>query len=139
MRLMVYSHDAFGLGNLRRMLTICDYLLSCWPRLSILLVSGSPMIQGFRLPKGLDYIKLPCLNRGIAGDISAKYLGTSTEETVALRSQLIYSAACHFKPDLLLVDKKPAGLKGELTQTLEYLQQWFSQVYLKYRAGVVLA
>lgn len=124
MRLMVYSHDAFGLGNLRRMLTICDYLLSCWPRLSILLVSGSPMIQGFRLPKGLDYIKLPCLNRGIAGDISAKYLGTSTEETVALRSQLIYSAACHFKPDLLLVDKKPAGLKGELTQTLEYLQQY---------------
>ena len=123
MRLMVYSHDAFGLGNLRRMLTICDYLLSCWPQLSILLVSGSPMIQGFRLPKGLDYIKLPCLNRGISGDLSAKYLGTSTEETVALRTQLIYSAATHFKPDLLLVDKKPAGLKGELTQTLDYLQQ----------------
>ena len=122
MRLMVYSHDAFGLGNLRRMLTICDYLLSCWPQLSILLVSGSPMIQGFRLPKGLDYIKLPCLNRGISGDLSAKYLGTSTEETVALRSQLIYSAATHFKPDLLLVDKKPAGLKGELTKTLNYLQ-----------------
>ncbi len=123
MRLMVYSHDAFGLGNLRRMLTICDYLLSCWPQLSILLVSGSPMIQGFRLPKGLDYIKLPCLNRGIAGDVAAKYLGTSTEETVELRSQLIYSAAYHFKPNLLLVDKKPAGLKGELTKTLEHLQQ----------------
>ena len=123
MRLMVYSHDAFGLGNLRRMLTICDYLLDCWPRLSILLVTGSPMLQGFRLPKGLDYIKLPCLNRGISGELSAKYLGTSIEETVALRSQLIYAAAAHFKPDLLLVDKKPKGLRGELTQTLDYLQQ----------------
>lgn len=127
MRLMVYSHDAFGLGNLRRMLSICDYLLSCWPKLSILLVSGSPMLQGFRLPKGLDYIKLPCLSRGVSGELSAKYLGTSIEETVALRSQLIYSAAAHFKPDLLLVDKKPAGLKGELAPTLDHVQKHLPQ------------
>jgi predicted glycosyltransferase len=123
MKIMVYSHDAYGLGNLRRMLTICDHLLACWPQLSVLLVSGSPMIHEFRLPAGLDYIKLPCLNRGVSGELSAKYLGTSTEETVALRSQLIQAAAAHFKPDLLLVDKKPTGLKGELTATLGYLQQ----------------
>lgn len=122
-RLMVYSHDTFGLGNLRRMLAICEHLLSCWPELSVLLVSGSPMIHEFRLPKGLDYIKLPCLNRGVSGELTAKYLGTSIEETVGLRSQIIASAAIHFKPDLLLVDKKPTGLKGELTATLNYLQQ----------------
>ncbi|MEO0648495.1 MAG: glycosyltransferase [Cyanobacteria bacterium J06650_10] len=119
---MVYSHDAFGLGNLRRMLSICEHLLAHWPDLSVLLVSGSPMIHEFRLPKGLDYIKLPCLNRGCSGELSAKYLGTSMEETVALRSQLIYSAATHFKPHLLLVDKKPTGLQGELQTTLTYLK-----------------
>ncbi|EDX85697.1 Glycosyltransferase family 28 C-terminal domain [Synechococcus sp. PCC 7335] len=122
-RIMVYSHDAFGLGNLRRMLAICEHLLKHWPNLSILLVSGSPMIHEFRLPQGLDYIKLPCLNRGVSGELSAKYLGTSIEETVALRSHLIYSAAVHFKPNLLLVDKKPTGLRGELANTLSYLQQ----------------
>ncbi|MEM9087696.1 MAG: glycosyltransferase [Cyanobacteria bacterium P01_F01_bin.53] len=122
-RIMVYSHDAFGLGNLRRMLAICEHLLSSWPNLSILLVSGSPMIHEFRLPRGLDYIKLPCLNRGVSGELAVKYLGTSIHETVALRSQLIRSAAVHFKPNLLLVDKKPTGLKGELTDTLAYLQQ----------------
>lgn len=126
-RIMMYSHDAFGLGNLRRMLAICEHLLSTWPRLSILLVSGSPMIHEFRLPQGLDYIKLPCLNRGISGELSAKYLGTSVEETVALRSRLIYSTAIHFKPDLLLVDKKPTGLKGELSSTLNYLQKEIPQ------------
>ena len=26
MRLLVYSHDTFGLGNIRRMLAICEYL-----------------------------------------------------------------------------------------------------------------
>ena len=56
MKLMVYSHDAFGLGNIRRMLEICQYLLKAIPNLSILLVSGSPMLQSFRLPPGLDYI-----------------------------------------------------------------------------------
>lgn len=26
MKLLVYSHDTFGLGNIRRMLAICKYL-----------------------------------------------------------------------------------------------------------------
>lgn len=127
MRLMVYSHDAFGLGNLRRMLAICEHLLAHWPHLSILLVSGSPMLQAFRLPPGLDYIKLPCLNRGLAGQLSAKYLGTGTDETIAFRSHLILSAARHYKPDLLLVDKKPYGIEGELRRTLTYLSRQLPQ------------
>lgn len=125
-RIMVYSHDAFGLGNLRRMLAICEHLLANWPGLSVLLLSGSPMIHEFRLPKGLDYIKLPCLNRGVSGELSAKYLGTPIQETVALRSQLILSAAIHFKPHLFLVDKKPTGLKGELNDTLNYMKSSLS-------------
>ena len=122
MRLMVYSHDAFGLGNLRRMLSICEYLLKDQTHLSILLVSGSPMLHAFRLPKGLDYIKLPCLNRGQSGTLFAKYLGTELEETIQWRSHLIHSAALHFKPDVLLVDKKPYGIQQELLSTLEYLE-----------------
>lgn len=106
-RMMVYSHDAFGLNNLRRMLAICEHLLSNWPNLSILLVSGSPMVHDFRLPKGLDYIKLPCLTLDTSGELSTKFVGTSIEKTVALRSRLIHSAAVHFKPTLLLVDNSP--------------------------------
>lgn len=123
MRLLVYSHDAYGLGNIRRMLAICEHLLSEIPGLSILLLSGSPMLQGFRLPKGLDYIKLPCLNRGSSGEVEVKYLGMGIEETVRLRSQLILSTAINFQPDLFLVDKKPYGVKNELTDTINYLAQ----------------
>lgn len=122
MRLMVYSHDAFGLGNIRRMLAICEHLLSEMNNLSILLISGSPMLQGFRLPAGLDYIKLPCLNRGEVGKVSVKCLGTGINETVKLRSDLILSAAVNFKPDLLMVDKKPYGLQNELEDTVRYLK-----------------
>ncbi|KJH72472.1 glycosyltransferase family protein [Aliterella atlantica] len=122
MRLLVYSHDAFGLGNIRRMLAICEHLISAIPELSILLLSGSPMLQGFRLPKGLDYIKLPCLNRGATGEVAAKYLGMDVEKIVEMRSELILSAAVIFQPDIFLVDKKPYGLKNELQGTLNYLQ-----------------
>ena len=130
MRLMVYSHDAFGLGNIRRMLAICEHLLSEINNLSILLISGSPMLQGFRLPPGLDYIKLPCLNRGEVGKVAVKYLGTDLNETVKLRSDLILSAAVNFKPDLLMVDKKPYGLQNELKETVHYLKNSLPQTKL---------
>lgn len=127
MRLMVYSHDTFGLGNIRRMLAICTHLLDTIPNLSILLVSGSPMLQSFRLPQGLDYIKLPCVNRGESGQLSAKYLSTDVNQILQLRADLILSAALNFKPDLFLVDKKPEGLRFELTDTLNYLKTYLPQ------------
>ncbi|MEM7725398.1 MAG: glycosyltransferase [Cyanobacteria bacterium P01_A01_bin.45] len=127
MRLMVYSHDTFGLGNIRRMLAICEYLLEEIPRLSILLLSGSPMLQGFRLPERLDYIKLPCLNRGETGEIAVKYLGLNLEDTVKLRSHVILSAAINFQPDLFLVDKKAYGIKNELIPAVRYIHKSLPQ------------
>ncbi|MGK7929252.1 MAG: glycosyltransferase family protein, partial [Spirulina sp.] len=88
---------------------------------------GSPVLHSFRMPQGLDYIKLPCLGRDRSGKLSAKYLDTAVDETVKLRSHLMESVAANFKPDLLLVDKKPYGLLGELKATLNFLNTWLPQ------------
>ena len=130
MRLIVYSHDSFGLGNIRRMLAICEYLIDNVPEMSILILSGSPVLHSFRMHPGLDYIKLPCLGRDRVGKIAAKYLGTEVDETVKLRSNLIKTAVADFKPDLFLVDKKPYGLLGELKPTLDYLKVFLPQTKL---------
>lgn len=122
MKLMVYSHDSFGLGNIRRMVAICKHLLEALPDLSILLVSGSPMLHSFRLPPGLDYIKLPCMGRDGSGKVSVKYLSTNVEDMVRLRSHSIAATAANYQPDLVLVDKKPYGLCGELKETLALLK-----------------
>ncbi|MDJ0725134.1 MAG: glycosyltransferase [Prochloraceae cyanobacterium] len=127
MRLTIYSHDSYGLGNIRRMLEICKHLLKTIPKSSILLISGSPLLHNFRLPEGLDYIKLPCIRRDRKGQLSAKFLTTDVEETIQLRAELIKTTMIGFKPDLLLVDKKPYGLKGELKSALDYLQQFSPQ------------
>lgn len=123
MRLIVYSHDAYGLGNIRRMLAICKYLLDSVPGISILLISGSPVLHSFRMPQGLDYIKLPCLGRNESGELSAKYLRQDPQEVAKLRSEIIKTAIVNFAPDLVLVDKKPYGLKGELKSSLDYLKR----------------
>lgn len=129
-RIMVYSHDAYGLGNIRRMLSVCEYLLKAIPKLSILLLSGSPMLQSFRLPPGLDYIKLPGLSRDINGDLSNQQLGLSVEITRELRSEIALAAARNFQPHIFLVDKKPYGLRDELKNTVRYLKCNFPKTKL---------
>jgi predicted glycosyltransferase len=130
MKIMVYSHDAFGLGNIRRMLAICEHLLQSIPSLSILVVSGSPALHSLRLPPGLDYIKLPCIGRNQSGDLSVRYLNTDMNGIVKLRSDLILAATENFQPDLLLVDKKPDGIESELKATLDYLQNFLPSTKL---------
>lgn len=122
MRLIVYSHDAFGLGNIRRMLAICQHLLATIPEVSILVLSGSPAIHNFKIPARLDYIKLPCLGRDRNGRLAAKYLTSDIRETIKLRSSLIKAAMLNFKPDLVLVDKKPYGLLEELKPALDIIK-----------------
>lgn len=120
-KILVYSHDTYGLGNLRRMLAICQSLSRAIPDVSILLLSGSPMVQSFRLADGLDYIKLPCLTRVEREGYAVKSLRLGIVEGIKLRSDLILTAATNFQPDLFLVDKKPFGIKNELKATLEHL------------------
>lgn len=121
-RLLVYSHDTYGLGNIRRMLSICTYLIENFQDLSILVISSSPMIHALQVPNRLDYLKLPCLTRSREEGYAVKYLGTDIEETIKLRARLIRSAVESFKPELFLVDKKPFGINNELEDTLNHIK-----------------
>jgi len=120
--MLVYSHDTFGLGNIRRMLAICEHLHARIPGLSVLILTGSPMLHSFRLVDGIDYVKLPCLRRDGEGSIRVKYLNINLDSTVRLRRKLIHSTVTHFRPDILLVDKKPGGVVGELEETLKTIK-----------------
>ena len=120
-RILVYSHDTFGLGNIRRMLEVARPLVQSSPEVSVLVITGSPMLHVFRIPDGIDYVKLPCLSRNVDGRYGARSLPLSLETTVRLRANLIKSAIADFAPDLILVDKKPFGVEDELAGALEAL------------------
>jgi len=122
-RVMHYSHDTFGLGHLRRTLTIAHHLRSSFHELTQLIVTGSPVAHDFHFPPGTDYIKLPAVTKNGAGQYESRSLASSIDEMCAMRSDLLLSAARHFRPDVLLVDHAPAGLAGEALPTLRYLRE----------------
>ncbi len=66
-KILVYSHDTYGLGNIRRMLELSAHLVDNDPNVCVLILSGSPMLHAFRIPARIDYVKLPCLSRTVDG------------------------------------------------------------------------
>ena len=129
-RVVFYSHDTFGLGNIRRTLSICQFLMESIPDLSILIISGSPMVHSFRIPEGVDYIKLPCLSRTESNGYGPKYLKENTKDIVKLRTELIVCALANFQPDLVIVDKKPYGVENELEPGLTYLKTYHPETII---------
>jgi predicted glycosyltransferase len=121
-RVLIYSHDTFGLGNIRRMLEVARHLVHASPEVSVLIITGSPMLHAFRIPPRVDYVKLPCLARNVDGVYGARFLDLSLAATVRLRANLIRSTITDFAPDLILVDKKPFGVEDELSGALAALQ-----------------
>ena len=126
-KILFYSHDTYGLGNIRRTLSMCQSLIETMPDVSILVISGSPMVHSFRIPEGIDYVKLPCLTRTERDGYSAKFLDEDVEVLAKLRSDIILCTVANFKPDVVMVDKKPFGVQNELKSTLAYLHEYLPQ------------
>ena len=122
-KILLYSHDTFGLGNIRRTLVLGSGLLQEYPAASVLIVTGSPMIHDFRVPQRIDYIKLPCLDRVTADRYQPRSLQTCGPEVASIRSSLLQRSVLGFAPDLMIVDKRPAGVGGELKETLRALSR----------------
>jgi predicted glycosyltransferase len=123
LRLLFYSHDTYGLGHLRRSLALARYFRRRWPDASQLIVTGSPLAEGYWLPEGADYVKLPSVVKVGAGRYASRSLAASFEDVRALRRDLLFAVARKFEPDALIVDHAPAGLKGEALATLRYLKR----------------
>ena len=122
-KIVLYSHDTFGMGNIRRTLLLAQEFLAHHPGASILILTGSPMIHAFRIPEGVDYIKLPCLDRVKAEHYAPRYLAGCTEEIRETRTAILKASVLRFDPDLMVVDKRPGGVDGELLPTLKALRE----------------
>lgn len=122
-KILLYSHDTFGLGNIRRTLLLADYLGATYPRSAILVLTGSPMIHAFRIPPRVDYVKLPCVNRIRADEYEPRFLADCGEEVRCTRSAIIERTAVAFAPDLFIVDKRAGGIDNELVPALEAMRR----------------
>jgi predicted glycosyltransferase len=120
-RILIYSHDTFGLGHLRRSRAIANALVEERPGVSVIILSGSPVIGSFEFGSGVDYVRIPGVTKLPDGDYRSLNLNMSLDEAVRLRSAIILQTAETLGPDLLIVDKEPTGFRGELMPALERL------------------
>ena len=121
-RVLIYSHDTFGLGHLRRCRTIAQSLVGRRKGLSVLILSGSPIIGSFDFRTRVDFVRIPGVIKLRNGAYSSLSLHMDIGEVLKMRASIIRHTADVFRPDLFLVDKEPLGLRGEITETLELLK-----------------
>jgi predicted glycosyltransferase len=122
-RVLLYSHDTFGLGHLRRSRAVAHALIKERPDLSILIVSGSPIIGNFDFGDGIDYVRIPGVTKLPSGEYSTLNLNLEIDEATALRASIIRQTAETFDPDIFIVDKEPTGFRGEVIDTLVTLKR----------------
>ena len=122
-RLLIYSHDSFGLGHLRRCRAIAHDLVDRFKGLSVLILSGSPIIGSFDFKARVDFVRVPGVIKLRNGEYTSLSLHIDIEKTLEIRSSIIQHTADAFDPHLFLVDKEPQGLRGEIIDTLGMLQK----------------
>lgn len=121
-RIALYSHDTQGLGHIRRNLLIARALCRDGSRPIILLCSGLREASAFAMPPGVDCLTLPSLAKGTNGEYFPRSLGISMTDLIRVRSDTIAAVLKSFEPDVLIVDKVPAGASGELLASLRLLR-----------------
>lgn len=121
-RVLIYSHDTFGLGHLRRCRTIAHALVEHNRDLSVLVLSGSPLVGSFDFGSRVDFVRVPGVIKLRNGEYTSLNLHMDINETLELRSSIIQHTASLFDPDVFIVDKEPLGLRGEIRDTLRMLK-----------------
>jgi len=122
LRVVLYSHDSYGLGHLSRSVTLGAHIAGRSPHNNVLLVSGTPRPQAFSLPMGVDLVKMPSVTKDDGGEYRARRLRQPLDEVVALRSRIIEASVSSFAPDVMIVDHVATGLGNELLPTFERLR-----------------
>jgi predicted glycosyltransferase len=133
LRIALYSHDAEGLGHVRRNLAIAVALGRLDPPPDLLLVSGAAEAAGLPRPRGCDVVTLPGLTKDRAGGYASRYLTLPVSDLLDVRSAVAAAGLAAFKPDLLVVDRHPRGVFGELEPALTALRARRTRIVLGLR------
>ncbi len=121
-RILMYSHDTFGLGHLRRCRAIAHSLVGHFKGIHVLIISGSQIAGAFDFKARVDFVKIPSVIKLYNGEYTSIGRHIDIQETLEWRKEIIRSTAASFDPDLFIVDKEPLGLRGELLPTLAMLK-----------------
>jgi predicted glycosyltransferase len=122
-RFLLYSHDALGLGHIRRNLVIAAALVERDPGASVLLATSAEHADSLGVPDRVDLLRLPSIRKVENDRYTPRRLPIPGSDLTALRKAVLVAAVETYQPSVLLVDKHPLGVAGELRTALTRLRE----------------
>jgi predicted glycosyltransferase len=119
--ILMYSHDTYGLGHIRRSMAIASHLSG--KEVNILILTGSPIAGRFSLPDQVDFVRIPGMIKKTNDEYHSLSIRIDPSQALHIRKNIISATAEAFEPDLFIVDKEPLGLKKEVLPTLQWLRE----------------
>ena len=119
--ILMYSHDTYGLGHIRRTMAIASHLAG--PDVNVLILTGSPIAGRFSFPEQVDFVRIPGMIKKTNDEYLPLSIKINPQHAVDIRTNIITATAQTFQPHLFIVDKEPLGLKKEVLPTLQWLRR----------------
>jgi predicted glycosyltransferase len=119
--ILMYSHDTYGLGHIRRTMAIASQL--CSDGINILILTGSPIAGRFAFPEQIDFVRIPGMIKKTNEEYRPLSIKINPRHALDIRKNIITATAKTFQPHLFIVDKEPLGLKKEVLPTLRWIRR----------------
>ncbi|MFI2102894.1 glycosyltransferase family protein [Isoptericola sp. NPDC019693] len=121
-RVAFYSHDTQGLGHVRRTSLLARAVVGADPDVDVLLLSGAREATSLPLPERTEVVTLPRVGKHPEHGYGPRTWGGTLDDVVGVRAGVLDGALAAFRPDVLVVDKVPLGVGGELLPALRRLR-----------------
>lgn len=119
--IVMYSHDTYGLGHIRRTMAVAAHLRA--PNINILILTGSPIAGRFAFPEQIDFVRIPGMIKKTNDEYLPLSIKINAKHALEIRKNIITTTTKTFQPHLFIVDKEPLGLKKEVLPTLQWLRR----------------
>jgi len=116
-RYLFSSHDGFGVGHVRRNVIVARALLGTEPDAEVVVVTGLPVRPSWLGDERLRVERLPSLVKDAEGAYRNDEM--SFDEAIERRSRRFAALVDEHRPDVVVVDRHPYGIAGELVDGLD--------------------
>ena len=114
---VLFSHDGFGLGHVRRNALIGRALKRRDPTCGVTIVTGVAVAPRWLTDPSFRVVTIPPMVK--AADGSYRHASLPFEQAIAHRADKFRAVIQTVKPDVVLVDRHPYGIAGELRAGLD--------------------
>ena len=116
-RYLFFSHDGFGLGHVRRNTLVARALLAREPGAETTIVTGLAVRPSWAGLGSMRVVHIPPLLKDSSG--SYRTTEATFSEVLERRARTFEEVVADFSPDVVVVDRHPYGVAGELRSGLD--------------------